>query len=380
MLLLPLYLFQAQEAAEPVLRFDPWLMLCLQILVPLLIVYVIVCLVAQIKALLTPSTPEIAPRNQAENAVHHAELEQRLARLEASNRESFARIMARLESEKASAKPSPNEPGSSNAAAGKPVPAPPKHKLEESEELAEEQEILGDVVAAQDEDDDGDGDHFKEATRLLRHMEEDHPYHLLEARRLFTKELNGPMAAAAHISLAETLFWLGDISEDRNEKENFHGEGVQIGKKAVSLAGQDVAAHLWYAANMGSHGVARGIMSSLFYLGDIEKHGKRAMELDRAFFHGAPLRLMGRFYHQCPGWPIGKGDLGKAIDLLEQAVDAGPDFLLNHLYLAEVYMAKRKKRQARELLEKVLAVNTFALMPQYQRNVQNQAKELMTKL
>jgi len=222
-------------------------------------------------------------------------------------------------------------------------------------------------------------ENFEKAVQFLRNMEDEHPENLLKARDLFLHSTGGDRAGEAYSYLAETLFWLGDITEDKTQKERFHGEGVEYGKNAVKHSPNSVEANLWYAANMGSHGMARGIMSSLFYLGDIDKYGSQAMTLDKAFFHGAPLRLMGRFYHQCPGWPIGKGDIGKAIKLLEQAVEVGPGFLLNHLYLAEAYIAKRRKKEARQVLENMLKQEQFEVMPHYQKNVQELARELMKK-
>lgn len=243
---------------------------------------------------------------------------------------------------------------------------------------AEEHEKDSPEPASQAQADSGDNP-FDEALHLLRSMEDDHPNNLLKAKELFLKCTSGAKAGEAYILLSETLFWLGDISQNKNEKETYHGEGVEHGKKAVELAPDAVEAHLWFAANMGAHGMARGIMSSLFYLGDIDKHGSRAMSLDNRFFHGAPLRLMGRFYHQCPGWPIGKGDMNKAIKLLEQAVETGPEFLLNHFYLADAYIAKRKKREARKVLENMLKQDQFSVMPHYQKNVQSMARELLKK-
>lgn len=240
------------------------------------------------------------------------------------------------------------------------------------------------AVAAGNPDNTYDEEQARErldrAVHLIGDLEEDHPGNLLEARDILRKLVGGPLAGVASTHLAEALFWLGDIATEKQEKEKFHGEGVTHGKKAVAANEDDVAAHLWFAANMGSHGLARGIMSSLFYLGDIEKHGKRAMTLDRRFFYGAPLRLLGRFYHQCPGWPIGKGDLTKGIKLLEEAVETGPEFMLNHLYLAEAYLARRKKSEARALLEQIIDTETFTIRPIYQENVKREARSQLAKI
>lgn len=192
--------------------------------------------------------------------------------------------------------------------------------------------------------------------------------------------LSPKQRGSAYAKLAEVYFWLGEYSESSADKDHYFGQGVEAGKKAVELVPDSVAANLWYGANMGSHGVVRGIMSSLFYLGPIEKHGKRAMEIDESYFYGAPLRLMGRFYHQAPGFPIGPGDSNKGIEILEKAVQVGPDFLYNHVYLAEVYMAKRRKDEARELLEDVLNRPVPEKYPKHHEMVTNEAQKLLEKL
>ena len=218
-----------------------------------------------------------------------------------------------------------------------------------------------------------------EALKLLAKPDVDYPGNLLKARDLLLPLADGTNGDV-YTALSETLFWLGDMSTQKAEQEKYHGEGVEHGKTAVALAPDSVAANLWFAANMGSHGVARGIMSSLFYLGDIEKHGKKAMELDKNYFHGAPLRLMGRFYHQCPGWPIGSGDKNKAIKILEEAVSTAPEFFLNGLYLAEVLIEKRKKSQAKKVLEDIVNGSEPTVMPSYQERVRAGARKMMSKV
>jgi len=216
------------------------------------------------------------------------------------------------------------------------------------------------------------------ANALIQNREDDHPNLLLEARDLLLERQGNENEDQPYTLLAEALFWLGEYSEDKGEKERYFGEGVEHGKKAVAQDPESVAAHLWYAANMGAHGLVRGIMSSLFYLGPIDQHGKKALALDKTYFFGAPLRLMGRYYHQAPGWPVGKGDLGKAIKHLEEAVEVGPTFLLNHLYLAEAYLAKRKKAQAKALLDQI-AETQVTDFPIYQNNLKTQAEALRSK-
>jgi hypothetical protein len=64
--------------------------------------------------------------------------------------------------------------------------------------------------------------------------------------------------------------------------------------------------------------------------------------------------VLGRLYHQAPGWPISIGNKSKAADHLERAVKLAPTFFHNRLYLAEFYLDVGKKTKAREHLEWML--------------------------
>ncbi|MCB1324958.1 MAG: tetratricopeptide repeat protein [Spirochaetales bacterium] len=220
-----------------------------------------------------------------------------------------------------------------------------------------------------------------EADKLLAEREKDFPANLLKAREGYLEAFKADdKNAELSAKLAQVMFWLGEYSEAKEDRDKYFGEGVEHGKKAVELAPEAVAAHVWYASNMGSHGLVRGIMSSLFYLGPIEKHAKKAVELDETYFEAAPLRLLGRFYHQAPGWPVGSGDAKKALGLLEKAVQVGPQFAYNHIYLAELYLSRGKKDDAKKLIEQALALPERPDMPIHYKRSQAAALEVQKQI
>jgi tetratricopeptide (TPR) repeat protein len=220
-------------------------------------------------------------------------------------------------------------------------------------------------------------DRLEQAETLLETREQSLPDHLLQARRLFEQCLDQD-PAAAQTGLSETCFWLGEYASDATQAEAYYAAGVEAGKQAVHLADEWVDSHLWYCANMGSHGVLKGIMSSLFYLKPIEQHGKKALDIDKSYFYGAPLRLMGRFYHQCPGWPIGSGDLKKSVAHLEEAVTLGEPFILNHLYLGEALLARKEKKPARSTLEAALKISGPPELQVYHARVRRDIEALLS--
>ena len=95
-------------------------------------------------------------------------------------------------------------------------------------------------------------------------------------------------------------------------------------------------------------------MKSLALVAPIKKLAERAAELDEGYFYGAAWRVLGRLYHQAPGFPISVGNKKKALECLEKALKLGPKFYLNHLFLAELYIATGEKAKAKERLQWIL--------------------------
>ena len=113
---------------------------------------------------------------------------------------------------------------------------------------------------------------IKKAQNLLSLREDNYPENLKSVVAILEPEAKNDGQIAEVLS--EAFFWLGEYESIENNKEKYFSKGVAWGKVATSER-DTVEAHLWYAANMGSHGLVKGIMSSLSYIKPIEKHGKK---------------------------------------------------------------------------------------------------------
>lgn len=92
-------------------------------------------------------------------------------------------------------------------------------------------------------------------------------------------------------------------------------------------------------------------MQSLAMISPIKAAAEKALEIDADYFYGGPWRVLGRLYHKAPGFPFSIGNTKKAVECLEKAVNSGPKFYLNRLFLAEAYISNREKAKAKEHLE-----------------------------
>ena len=159
-----------------------------------------------------------------------------------------------------------------------------------------------------------------------------------------------PECAWAYGLLSEIYFWFGETADAEN-KLFCYEEGVKFGEKGIAADINSLESNVWLAVNYGSFGQEKGIMKSLSLISPMKKLAERAIEIDESYFYGGPWRVLGRLYHKAPGFPISIGNSKKAVECLEKAVNLGPKFFLNHLFLAELHISNRDKSKAREHLE-----------------------------
>lgn len=159
--------------------------------------------------------------------------------------------------------------------------------------------------------------------------------------------------AWAYGLLAEIYYWSGEYAMDE-DKLFYYDKGVEYGEKGVKIDEDSLEANFWLAVNYGSFGQEKGIMKSLSLITPIKTAAERVLEMDETYFYGGPWRVLGRLYNKAPGFPISIGNNKKSFECFEKALEFGPNFYLNHLFIAEVYISDRRTAKAREHLEWVL--------------------------
>jgi tetratricopeptide (TPR) repeat protein len=153
--------------------------------------------------------------------------------------------------------------------------------------------------------------------------------------------------------LAEIYYWTGETA-DAEDKLFYYDKGVEYGEQGVEVDEDSLEANFWLSVNYGSYGQEKGIMKSLSLITPIKDLSEKCIELDESYFYGGAWRILGRLYHKAPGFPLSLGNNKKALECFEKALEFGPKFYLNHLFLAELYISTRKKDKAREHLEWIL--------------------------
>lgn len=153
--------------------------------------------------------------------------------------------------------------------------------------------------------------------------------------------------------LSEIYYWSGEYA-DAEDKLFFYDKGVEYGEQGIEADPDSLESNFWLSVNYGSYGHEKGIMKSLSLISPIKELSEKCIEIDETYFYGGPWRVLGRLYNKAPGFPISIGDNKKSLKCLEKALEFGPKFYLNHLFVAELYISDRKKEKAREHLEWIL--------------------------
>lgn len=194
--------------------------------------------------------------------------------------------------------------------------------------------------------------------QLIEQSETHETASLLEARSALLERLRlNKNDMEAMELLTGVYYWLGAYAEDDGARENYLVNGVETGKMAAVSGRDTVAANFCYASCMSSLGALHGLLNSRPFYKPIEKHGKRALEIDETYAQGGPLRLLGDFYSKAPPAPHGPGDKKRGLELARRAVSLGPGEIANQVVLADAYLAARYFDESRKILQGILTAS-----------------------
>jgi tetratricopeptide (TPR) repeat protein len=149
---------------------------------------------------------------------------------------------------------------------------------------------------------------------------------------------------------------------------------------AIRVVGRDgIPAMYWYAVNLSKWSRAKGIAALLGNKDRVRGVVGRVLELDEAFFHGAPHRYFGAYWALLP---IGR-DLDKSKQHFERSLAIAPAYAGTRVLMAETYAVKKQDRALYlRLLEEVLALPDGAIadLAPETRIEKDKARELQSKV
>lgn len=181
----------------------------------------------------------------------------------------------------------------------------------------------------------------------------------------------------AYWRLSRILYYIGAHTESKKEKKIIFSQGIYYAKKAVESEAEKPDGYYWLGVNYGVYGEARGVLKSLFLVGDIKEAMNKVIELDREYEDGGPDRVLGRVYFKVPGFA--GGSKKKSLEHLLKSKEIGPNDPLTRFYLADTYLSLKEVDKAREELEYVLSMESDPRWVSGVDDCRDDAKQMLQK-
>jgi tetratricopeptide (TPR) repeat protein len=154
--------------------------------------------------------------------------------------------------------------------------------------------------------------------------------------------------------LSRVSYWLGTHAPEAERRAALE-RGVSAGEAAARLGPDRPEGHFWLAADMGQLAESFGIVQALKYRSRIKSELERVRAIDPFWQEDSADSALGQWYFEVPR--LLGGDRAKAEDHLRRVLDRFPDSQTALSFLAEVRVAEGRTREARALLQRVIAVS-----------------------
>jgi tetratricopeptide (TPR) repeat protein len=180
--------------------------------------------------------------------------------------------------------------------------------------------------------------------------------------------------------ISRLYFWICDDPALGDEERARLGKiGWEYGDKATAANPGGVEGWFYASSGVGYYSLGMGVVKALLQgmEGKYRDRLARAEQIDPSFSAGGIEDSWGRFYYELP-WP--KYDGGESERHLLNAIRINPNDLRARLYLAELYVKEDHPKEARAMLQKVLARTVGAYDAPEERRIQERARVVLSQL
>jgi tetratricopeptide (TPR) repeat protein len=177
--------------------------------------------------------------------------------------------------------------------------------------------------------------------------------------------------------VARACYFVGD-NVAKAEKLRYFEQGMSAGQRAIAREPNAVEGHFWLAVNYGGYADQKGVFKSLQMVKKIRAEMETVLRLNDRYYDGNAYLALGEMDRQLPR--IIGGNVGRAISRLEQGLSVAPDNLEMKLSLAQAYLEKGRKEDARRQLNEILGRQVNPSRANAERGTQEKARQMLKKL
>jgi len=171
-------------------------------------------------------------------------------------------------------------------------------------------------------------------------------------------------------------FERGSLLKNKNQKKEWYEKGEKLAKFAIEKNPDNPEAHFWFALNKGGVGKINGVLNSLFMVDDLKKEAQKVIELDPE--HAGAHMLLGEIYKSLPG--LFGGDKKKAIEEFKIAIEKDSLHTPSYIRLAKTYRDTGESEKAKEILNKLLSLETSRDIRHFELYDKKDAEKLLKEI
>lgn len=145
-------------------------------------------------------------------------------------------------------------------------------------------------------------------------------------------------------------FGIGRKTLTKKELIRVFKYGYERAEQAKEDQPEKVEGYFWFAVNLGSYGLTKGVLTALGNAKTGRDALLKAAEIDKTYWWGGPYRILGRYYQEVPR-VFSFGDKKAAAKYFKMAIDIAPEFRLNTVYLALLSESEGHKEEALNLFK-----------------------------
>lgn len=177
--------------------------------------------------------------------------------------------------------------------------------------------------------------------------------------------------------LARAAFYVGDHTQNDDERSDMFREGIEAGKAAIALQPEKADGHFWLGANYGGD-AAHSTLANLSSFQDIKREMESVLKIDETYQGYSAYLGLGRLYLQAP--KVMGGDTSKAIEYLEKGVKLSPNNTMMRFHLAEAYVEADRDGEAKKQIETIMSTTPDPKYMAEHKDAMAKADKLLRKI
>jgi tetratricopeptide (TPR) repeat protein len=177
--------------------------------------------------------------------------------------------------------------------------------------------------------------------------------------------------------LARASYWIGTQGPEAERRAALE-RGVGAGETAARLGPSRPEGHFWLAADMGALAQSFGLGQGLKYRSRVKSELERAIAIDPLWAEASAESALGQWYFTVPR--LFGGSRAKAEDHFRRVLARFPNSKNALSFLADVLIADGRTREARTLLQRLIAVPIEPDWAPEDRDLQRKAAERLQTL